>query len=46
MDKWMKSADHRKHILHKEFIEIGIGIGVTAKGERYFTQLFAVPEQK
>jgi uncharacterized protein YkwD len=43
MDTWMKSKDHREHILEKEFTEIGLGIGVTPKGERYFTQVFAAP---
>ena len=43
MTKWMASKDHRENILWDEVTEIGIGIAQTAKGERYFTQLFASP---
>jgi uncharacterized protein YkwD len=40
MKLWMKSKDHRNNILNPEFEETGIGVTVTKKGDRYFTQLF------
>jgi uncharacterized protein YkwD len=40
---WMQSEGHRKNILNKEFKEIGVGIARSAKGETYYTQLFAAP---
>jgi uncharacterized protein YkwD len=42
MKWWMESQAHRENIVHKEFIEIGVGI-VEKDGKRYFTQLFAAP---
>jgi uncharacterized protein YkwD len=45
MKTWMDSKVHRENILQKEFTEIGIGIGIDAKGKSYYTQLFATPQE-
>jgi uncharacterized protein YkwD len=40
-DAWMKSPEHRKNILDKDFQEIGLGIVRQGnKGDFYFTQVF------
>jgi uncharacterized protein YkwD len=44
--KWMSSAFHRGNILSAKLTEIGIGIVTNARGETYFTQVFAIPEPK
>jgi uncharacterized protein YkwD len=43
--QWMKSKDHRATLLHKDMTEIGIGIARNAKGEYYYTQVFAKPRK-
>ena len=43
MKGWMDSEGHRKNILHKNYVEIGLGIGTNEKGETYYTQVFATP---
>jgi uncharacterized protein YkwD len=44
MQMWMSStAGHRENILNPRYKEIGIGVGVTKDGNKYWTQLFAVP---
>jgi uncharacterized protein YkwD len=40
---WMDSAAHKENILTKEFAEIGVGVAVNAKRERYWVQVFATP---
>lgn len=40
---WMRSPGHRANILNPQYREIGVGIGVSAGGQRYYTQVFAVP---
>ncbi len=40
---WMSSAGHRDNILNPRYKEIGIGVGMTKDGRKYWTQLFAVP---
>jgi uncharacterized protein YkwD len=40
---WMDSEGHRMNILHKDYLEIGLGIARNDKGEVYFTQVFATP---
>jgi uncharacterized protein YkwD len=42
-DNWMKSPGHRANILKPEFTEIGIGVGSTATGKKYYTQNFGRP---
>jgi len=44
MRGWMNSETHRKNILHQDYTEIGIGIGISQRGERYYTQIFARPQ--
>jgi uncharacterized protein YkwD len=44
MQMWMSStAGHRENILNPRYKEIGIGVGTTKGGQKYWTQLFAVP---
>lgn len=40
---WMNSPPHKANILSKDFTEIGIGMAKSAKGEPYWTQVFADP---
>lgn len=40
---WMNSPGHRANILRKEYTEIGLGHGVAATGEVYYTQVFGRP---
>jgi uncharacterized protein YkwD len=46
MKSWMKSELHRANILSKDFRHIGIGLAKDAKGDTYFTQVFATPLKK
>jgi uncharacterized protein YkwD len=41
-DGWMKSEGHRKNILNKDYVEIGLGIAVSGE-EKYYTQVFGQP---
>jgi len=43
MKKWMDSEDHRNNILSDEFVEIGLGMAKSEKGEYYWVQVFATP---
>lgn len=43
MKKWMDSEDHRNNILSEEFVEIGLGMAKSEKGEYYWVQVFATP---
>jgi uncharacterized protein YkwD len=38
---WMDSKDHRVNILANDIAETGLGIARNAKGEAYYTQVFA-----
>jgi uncharacterized protein YkwD len=38
---WMNSGGHRANILSQQFTEIGVAVAVNARGERYWTQVFA-----
>ena len=40
---WMESPGHRANILNGKYTQIGIGMGVTSRGRRYYTQVFASP---
>jgi uncharacterized protein YkwD len=42
---WMGSELHRENILNKDFKQIGIGIVKNAKGEVYYTEVFATPKK-
>jgi uncharacterized protein YkwD len=42
---WMESKGHRANILNPVFTEIGIGIVRNAKGDTYYTQVFAKPKK-
>ena len=44
MRTWMNSAGHRGNILSREYTEIGVAMAVNARGERYWTQVFARPQ--
>jgi uncharacterized protein YkwD len=46
LDGWMNSKHHRENILRPNFEEIGLGVARNARGEIYFTQLFATPRKK
>lgn len=37
---WMKSPDHRRNILDRQFTSTGIGIATTRGGQIYITQVF------
>lgn len=37
---WMRSAGHRANILNRNYTEIGLGVAVNERGERYWTQVF------
>jgi uncharacterized protein YkwD len=43
---WMGSELHKANILNKDFKQIGVGIVKNAKGEVYYTQVFATPMKK
>jgi uncharacterized protein YkwD len=43
---WMGSELHKANVLNKDFNQIGIGIVKNAKGEVYYTQVFATPKKK
>ncbi len=45
MKDWMDSKDHRKNLLDDRVSEIGLGIASNAKGEFYYTQVFARPRK-
>jgi uncharacterized protein YkwD len=38
---WMSSSGHRANITSRNFTEIGVAVSVNARGERYWTQVFA-----
>lgn len=44
LDSWMRSPGHRANILGAHS-QIGIGVGVTADGKKYYTQVFANPQR-
>lgn len=46
VDGWLKSEGHRKNLLNARVTEIGLGVAKNAKGEKYYTQVFAVPHKK
>lgn len=39
--EWMESKTHRENLLDKKVTETGLGIARNAKGEIYYTQIFA-----
>lgn len=42
---WMKSGTHRDNLLDSKIVETGLGIDKNAKGEIYYTQVFARPRK-
>jgi uncharacterized protein YkwD len=40
---WVESEPHRKNLLNEKFEDIGIGIARDKKGDVYYTQVFATP---
>jgi uncharacterized protein YkwD len=46
MKTWMESKVHRDNILNSNYTEIGLGLAGNAKGEVYYTQVFATPRKK
>ena len=40
IESWMKSSEHRKNLLRKNWNESGVGISVTPNGTYFFTQVF------
>ena len=43
---WMNSEGHKANILNKDYEYIGIGMARNAKGEYYYTQVFARAPRK
>jgi uncharacterized protein YkwD len=43
---WMNSPQHKENILTKEFTEIGVAAARSAKGERYWVQVFGAPQDQ
>ena len=43
---WMNSEGHRENILTGEFVDTGIGIATGKGGQKYYTQVFAIPAGK
>jgi uncharacterized protein YkwD len=43
LEGWMNSPLHRENILKEEFTEIGVGVAINQKGERYWVQVFGTP---
>jgi len=42
---WMDSPPHKENMLNPEYTEIGVGVAVNAKGERYWVQVFGKPRK-
>jgi uncharacterized protein YkwD len=42
---WMESKPHRENILKREFKDTGVAVAVNARGVKYVTQVFAVPNR-
>jgi uncharacterized protein YkwD len=43
VEGWMTSEPHKENILNKEYTEIGVAVAKSAKGERYWVQVFGTP---
>ena len=43
---WLNSPPHKESILTGQFVETGIGIATGQRGQKFYTQLFAVPAGK
>lgn len=43
--EWMDSTIHKENILNKDFTEIGVAVAKNEKGERYWVQVFAAPQE-
>jgi uncharacterized protein (TIGR03000 family) len=41
---WMNSPPHKENILTAEFTETGLGIATGKGGKKYYTEVFAVPQ--
>jgi uncharacterized protein YkwD len=41
---WMDSEKHRKNIMEKKFVEIGVGIVPDGMGDDWYTQILALPK--
>jgi uncharacterized protein YkwD len=46
VERWMASPAHKGVLLNDKFEETGIGIAKSAKGEIFYTQVFATPKKK
>jgi uncharacterized protein YkwD len=42
---WMDSPPHKANMLNPDYTEIGVGVAVNAKGERYWVQVFGKPRK-
>ena len=40
---WMRSSGHRANIMNGNYTEIGIGVAINGRSERYWTQVFGRP---
>jgi len=45
VESWMNSEDHKANLLNKEYVDIGVAVAKSAKGERYWVQVFGTPLQ-
>lgn len=46
LENWMGSEPHKENILNAEFTGIGVGVAKSAKGDRYWVQVFGRPKGK
>lgn len=44
VDTWLTSPGHRNNILAGNFIETGVGVARSRRGETYFCQVFGLPD--
>lgn len=40
VDRWMRSAEHRRNLLDRRWNETGVGVAILPDGSYYFTQVF------
>ncbi len=43
VERWMRSPEHRRNMLSKEYTQIGVGTAWSASGTRYDAQVFGRP---
>ncbi|MBX3448871.1 MAG: hypothetical protein KF777_04880 [Planctomycetaceae bacterium] len=43
---WMGSPGHQRNMMSQEFLEIGVGIGVSKSSQKYLTLVFGTPDAR